>query len=88
MNDSFELISTYQEKKKLYEDKAWELINELLASKPIFKTPEEKREFLKHITLALLGQGLTLHQAYKQIEEAGFATSYNTLNSLISKEEA
>jgi hypothetical protein len=88
MNDSFELIATYQEKKKLYKDKAWELINELLASKPIFKTAKEKREFLRRITLALLGQGLSLNQAYKRIEEAGFATSYNRLSSLITEEKA
>lgn len=88
MNDSFELIATYQEKKKLYEDKAWELIDDLLSSKPIFKDNEEKKAFLKNITTVLLAQGLNLNQAYKRIEAAGFSTTYNTLNALLAKEEA
>ena len=83
MNDKFELIATYQEKKKLYEDKAWELIDDWLASKPVFKDNEEKKAFLKNITTVLLAQGLNLNQAYKRIEAAGFSTTYNTLNSLL-----
>ncbi len=84
MNDSFELITTYQEKRKLYESKAWELIEELLRSKPIFKSKEEKREFLKNITAVLLAQGLNLHQAHKRIEEAGISVAYNTLDAIIN----
>ena len=88
MNDSFELITTYQEKKKFYEDKAWELINELLSSKPVFKSSDDKKVFLKNITTVLLAQGLNMNQTYKRIEEAGFSTTYNTLNALLAKKEA
>ena len=87
-NDSrFELIATYQEKKKLYEDKAWELIDDLLASKPVFRSNEEKKVFLKNITLALLAQGLTLHQSYRRIADAGINISYNTLQALTKEKD-
>lgn len=82
----FELLTTYQEKKKLYDDKIWELIHDLLKSKP-YKNKSEKLEFLKKLVGFIILQDKTMHQAYQMICDAGHNISYNTLASLIMQED-
>ena len=88
MNDDlqFELLHTFQEKRKFYDDKGWEIIIELLKSKP-YENKEEQREFLKKLAIAITKQNRTLNQAHQLISEAGHNIAYNTLATLLGQED-
>lgn len=70
MNDGeiFELLSTYQDKRKLYKDKGWELIHQPLKPR-VFKSKTEKKEFIKKLIFAIAGQGYEVHKIFLMLND-------------------